>query len=102
MLERLRGLSRHTDWLKAQDAARALAAAEIVSAWLGHAPAKLPDGIADWLEQHSGSFPSDLITLAREAVRIVKTNSELKNLYEEDGTTEWREGVEDLERRLHN
>ena len=102
ILERLRGLSRHTDWLTANVAARALAAAEVVSASLGRPPKKLPDGISGWLQQHACSFPPDLSELALRAVMIVKTSSELKDLWEEGNATEWRNGVEDLERRLHN
>ena len=102
ILERLRGRSRHTDWLTARVASRALAAAEVVSAWVGHAPAKLPDGIVAWLQQHASSFQPDIVTLAREAAIIVKTSSELKDIWEEGDATEWRNGIEDLERRLQN
>ena len=44
ILERLRGRRRHSDWLTARVAAKALAAAEIVAAWRGHPAANLPDG----------------------------------------------------------
>jgi hypothetical protein len=102
ILERLRGCQHHTDWLTARVAARALAAAEVVSAWCGKPAAKLADGVADWVGQHTSAFLSDLVPLAREAVAIVKTNSELKELWEEGDATEWREGVDDLERRLQD
>jgi len=99
ILERLRGRRRHTDWLDADVATRALAAAEIVAAWLGHPAANLPEGLTAWLLQHSVSFRADLAALARQAVGIVKTNSELKDLWEGD-ETEWRSVIDDLERRL--
>ena len=102
ILERFRRRSRHTDWLTARVASRALAAAEVVAAWAGRAPAKLPDGIAAWLQQHASSFRPDLVTLAREAALMVKTSSELKDIWEEGDATEWRNGIEDLERRLQN
>lgn len=38
--------------------------------------------------------------LALEAVHIVKTNSELKDLWEEGDATKWRNVVADLELRL--
>ena len=40
------------------------------------------------------------VSLAAQAVAIVKTNSELKELWEEGDANKWREMVEDLERRL--
>lgn len=100
LLERLRGLSRHTDWLKASDASRALAAAEIVAAWLGHPRPNLPEGTAVWIQKNAPSFQPDLVPLARQAVAIVKTNSELKDLWEEGDPTKWKTAVDDLEQRL--
>ena len=101
ILERLRGRRRHTDWLTAGVAAKALAAAEIVATWLGHPAANLPDGIMAWLQEHSCSIQLDLVPIARQAVGIVKTNSELKDLGEEGDAAKWRNVVEDLERRLN-
>ena len=101
ILEKLRGLRHHTEWLTAGVSSKALAAAEIVAAWAGHPAAHPPDGIKEWLQQHASSFQSDLVPLARQAVGIVKTNSELKDLWEEGGADEWMEIVEDLERRLN-
>lgn len=64
LLERLRGRRRHTDWLVADVAQAALAAAEIVAAWRGQPPPYLPDGTTAWLEQHASSFHPDLVSLA--------------------------------------
>ena len=96
------GRCHNTDWLTAGNASQALAAAEIVAAWLGRSAEKLPDGIAAWMQTHEPSFQSELAALARQAVNIVKSNSELKDLWEEGDATEWKTGVEDLERRLRN
>ena len=101
ILERLRGRRHHTDWLTANVSSKALAAAEIVAAWRGHPAANLPDGAMDWLRQHSSSFQPDMVPLARQAIGIIKTNSELKDLWEEGDATKWRNVVEDLERRLN-
>ena len=100
MLERLRGLRQHTDWLTANVASRALAAAEVVAAWRGFASANLPRNTLTWLQEYGSTFPTDLVPFARLAVSIVKTNSELKDLWEEVGSPEWKDKVEDLERRL--
>jgi hypothetical protein len=102
LLERLRGRRRHTDWLDADVASEALAAAEIIAAWLGHPLAKLPDGIAEWVQKHSSSFKPDIVPLARQAVKIVRTNSELKDFWEEGDATEWHQVIQDLDKRLQN
>jgi hypothetical protein len=100
ILERVRGRLRHTDWLTANVSTKALAAAEVVAAWHDYPPANLPDRAAAWLNKNSSSFQPDLVLLARQAVSIVKSNSELKDLWEEGDPTEWRNVVGDLERRL--
>ncbi len=42
-----------------------------------------------------------MVPLAQQAIGIIKTNSELKDLWEEGDATKWRNVVEDLERRLN-
>jgi hypothetical protein len=41
-----------------------------------------------------------MVDLALQAVAIVKSNSELKDLWEEGDANEWRKVIEDLERKL--
>ena len=100
LLERLRGRRRHTDWLEARIAAKALAAAEVVAARQGRPSENVPDNLVAWLQQNKSSFPSDIVPLARRAVSIVKTNSELKDLWEEGDVSQWKSMVENLEQRL--
>jgi len=100
IIERLFGRSRRTDWLTAGVSSQALAAAEIVAAWLGHPSPKLPEDLKKWLQQHTSSFQPDLVPLAVKSVSIVKTNSELKDLWEEGDAATWRSVVADLEQRL--
>jgi hypothetical protein len=102
ILERLRGRRRHTDWLKASVSSKALAAAEIVAVWLGRPLAKLPEGITEWVQKNSSSLKPDIVPLARQAVNIVRTNSELKDLWEEGDATEWHQVIQDLDKRLQN
>jgi hypothetical protein len=97
---RLLGRPHRTDWLDAHVAAQALAAAEIVAAWRGHPAAKLPRDLPTWLKQHATLSQPDLVPLARKAVTIVKTNSELKDLWQEVDADTWQNAVEDLEQRL--
>lgn len=100
LLERLRGRRHHTDWPTADVASQALVAAEVVAAWRGHPAANLSEGITGWIRQRAVSFDSELPSLARKTVEIVKTNSELKELWEEGDASAWKNGIEDLERRL--
>jgi hypothetical protein len=101
LLERLSGRSRHTDWLKARVAAKALAAAEVVAAWRDRPSDTLPKKLMAWLQQNRPSFPQDIVPLAKQAVSIVKTNSELKDLWEEGDASKWKTTVENLEQRLN-
>jgi hypothetical protein len=102
IFERLRGRSRHTNWVTAHVAAEALAAAEIVAAWRGRLLAKLPECITELIQKHSSSLKLDIVPLARQAVNIVRTNSELKDLWEEGDAAEWHQVIQDLDERLQN
>lgn len=97
---RLLGRCYRTDWLTAEVSSQALAAAEIVAAWLGHPSAKLPDDLLTWLQQHASSWQPDFVPLAQKAVSIIKINSELKDLWEEGDAAKWKNAVDDLEQRL--
>lgn len=101
LLERLRGRHRHTNWLEARVAAKALAAAEVVAAWYGRPSETLPDNLMTWLQQNKSSCPPHIVLLAKQAVSIVKTNSELKDLWEEGDASKWKTIVENLEQRLN-
>jgi hypothetical protein len=99
-IQRLFGRRHRTDWLKASIASEAIAAAEVVAAWHGHPSATLPDKLKTWLQQNKFVFPVDIVPLAKQAVNIVKTNSELKDLWEEGDASKWENIVANLEQRL--
>jgi hypothetical protein len=99
-VERLFGRRRRTDWLTAKVASQALAAAEVVAAWRGRPSATLPDNLLAWLQRNT-SFTQDIVPLAKQAVSIVKTNSELKDLWEEGDVSKWKTAIENLEQRLN-
>ncbi len=94
-------VQRRKEKLPAEQATKALAAAEIVAARFGQPLSKLPNGVAEWLEQHSSLFEPELVVMAQQAMNKIKTDSELKQLWEEgDGAAKWLSSVADLERRL--
>jgi len=92
-------------YLEADVASQALAAAEIVAFWLGHAAPKLPEELGDWARHHSNSLTPELVKLARQTATTIKTKSELKDLWEEgDGIVapKWHSAIADLEQRLQS
>lgn len=91
--------------LDATDASEALAAAEIVACRLGHPLPELPDGVAEWAREHAQELSQELAQLARQAVTLIKTKSELKDLWEEgdaETAAEWHAVIADLEHRLQS
>src|SRR5882672_8159005 len=86
-------MQRQKQKLPADTAGNGLAAAEIVAARFGHPPPKLPNGVAEWLEQHSSLFEPELVVIARQAVNKIKTDSELQQLWEEGDARQWHNAV---------
>jgi hypothetical protein len=81
---------------------RALAAAEIVACWLGHPP-PTKQGLDEWVRKHTDWFTPEILALARQTVALIKTKSELRELWMDNHGVvrkEWLESIEDLERRL--
>jgi hypothetical protein len=99
-IERLVGRRRRTDWLTAGDSARAIAAAEVVAVWRGNAPETIPERLSSWAESHRDHFRAELVSAALKAVEIVRANSELKDLWDQGGSSDWAEVIRDLEQRL--
>lgn len=100
LIGRLFGRRPAEPYPDADVAMEALAAAEIVACWRGHPPHELPEGLGEWIEQHRDAYRPELAQLARQAVVVVKTVSELKDCWEEADPTEWYAVIADLERRL--
>jgi hypothetical protein len=100
---RLLGRRTVEPYLEADVACEGLAAAEIAAFWLGHPDQHFPDYLREWAASHADTLSSDIIALARRAVFIIKTNSELKELRRDrDGVVspDWYAAIDDLERRL--
>ena len=88
-------------YLELPECGRALAAAEVVAALLGRPNPVLPESVVDWVEKHPVAVDQAVIDLALKASQRIKTNSELKDLWEETGSAgEWYRVLEDLAARL--
>lgn len=76
----------------------AVAAADIVACWLGHAPPEPKRSeLVTWARQNLKLAP-EMVALAKGVVRTIKTDSQLKELWE--GEQKWCGAMDNLEERL--
>ena len=91
------------DYLESPEASNALIAAEIVAFLLSLPSSNLPEHSKECLENLQIKPNDDLVSSAVKAVERVKTDSELKELWEEtDNFQEWNKIVDELIGRLKN
>ena len=89
------------NYLEAPESSAALAAAEVVAALLGKPSASLPDNAKECIGKLKLKPNEKLVAAAWKAVERVKTDSELKELWDEsDDAAQWQATVEDLAARL--
>lgn len=92
------------DYLEAQDASQAIAAAEVVAAAAGRptVAAQRKSKLCEWLARYQPAVDPRLLAHAVQALdRIVGEGSELKELWEDAGTaSEWVEAVETVRSKL--
>lgn len=86
--------------LEEPEAAEALAAAEVIAALSGNASQQLPEDVIEWLNGQQHRIET-LMELARKAVEIVRSRSELRDLWEESTEKDaWNAVLDDLMHRL--
>jgi hypothetical protein len=89
------------DYVEVDDASAALAAAELVAAALGKGDDRLDEDAAAWLAGHRDAVRAIGADRARRAVERVFANSELRELWGENGDdTDWHVDVRALIARL--
>jgi hypothetical protein len=89
------------DYLEAPDCCVAIAAAEVVAAQKGAPNASLNDEAKICLKTLESKADRGLVSLALKALERIKTNSELKELWDEsENPAEWYQAVGNLESRL--
>jgi hypothetical protein len=75
------------EYIDVDDGARAIAAAELVAAALGHGSDHLPTRAKTWLVANEFAIVVADLALARRAVlRVLAANSELRQLWDEGGS----------------
>lgn len=89
------------DHLDADDCQAAIAAAEVVAAMGGKPSPRLPDEIGEWAGEQEAP-DDDLVQQAVAAIARIRTNSELREAFTEEGTVDagWLRSLDDLVARL--
>jgi predicted ATPase len=91
------------DYLGLDAPFQAIAAAELSASCAGHAPERLPDHVRRWVDAHPHRPHDSEIDQAVQALRRVRAESELRDLWDEDAEGEenrWLREVDDLIARL--
>lgn len=88
-------------YLEAPDCSVGIAAAEVVAYLKGAPNATLSDETKSCLSRLNLKADQNLVALALSAMDRIKTNSELKELWEEsDSAAEWYQAMNDLDARI--
>ena len=90
------------EYLEAPDCSVGIAAAEVVAALKSAPNPNLSDDTKNCLSNLRIKADPSLVALALKAMERIRTNSELKELWDESETPdEWYQSVSSLERRLN-
>jgi Domain of unknown function (DUF4259) len=89
------------EYLEAPECSVGIAAAEIVAALKGAANPDLPDDAKECVAKLNIKADPRMASLALKAIERIKTNSELKELWDEaESPNEWYSAIDNLETRL--
>jgi Domain of unknown function (DUF4259) len=91
------------DHLELAASCEAIAAAELSASCAGHAPDRLPDHVRRWVEGHPHQPHDSETDEAILAVRRVRAESELRDLWDEEAGSQengWLREIDDLIARL--
>jgi hypothetical protein len=84
------------EYIESPDCSMAIAAAELIAASRGRQKADLPDEAKDWLARHHVPGDEGLVNLALGALARIRSNSELKELWNEsESSSGWYEAIVD-------
>jgi Domain of unknown function (DUF4259) len=92
-------LEAQEDYIEIPEASITISAAEVVAALLGRAAMSLPEEVQAWVAGQD-KVDSKIVEKARRAVNRILEDSELKEVWEDSGSSNWKMSVEELLRRL--
>src|SRR5260370_9823941 len=99
--EILSGIEKQTGYIEAPECSVVIAAAEVIAASKGAPTSKASPEIAAWIKEKRPTIVPELVSSALKAVGRLKTDSELKELWDEAGRLqEWHDRIDDLAQRL--
>lgn len=97
----LDGAVAESEYLGLDQSCEAVAAAELSASCAGHASGRLPDNVSYWVDTHPHRPHDSEIDQALQAVRRVRTESGLRDYWDESVNGErWLREVDDLIARL--
>jgi len=90
------------EYLESPDCCIALAAIEYIATALGNPSEDFPEEGEEWISKNKSELlEGDIILHSNQAIDKIKTNSELKELWEESGEFEdWLNVIEGLKKRI--
>ncbi|WP_336776987.1 DUF4259 domain-containing protein [Paenibacillus sp. MMO-58] len=104
--ETLESVIEEEDYIEVDIASNAIGAMEVLAALQGKPGEELKnessyvEGLNEWIETHKGHGKS-LLPLAKKAIKKIKKDSELKELWEEsENYKDWLKIIKDLKKRL--
>ncbi|MHB8077160.1 DUF4259 domain-containing protein [Desulfosporosinus fructosivorans] len=100
-LKKVCNLNNEGSYVEEPESSEALAAAEVVALLNGKGCPGLPEEIKTWVQNVKCCGIDKLVALAKDAVNIIKTESELNELWKEsDDYENWQSVLDDLKSRL--
>ncbi|MDB5034324.1 MAG: hypothetical protein JWQ98_1565 [Chlorobi bacterium] len=101
IVDALSAVVEMNDYLEAPDCSVAIAAAEIVAALKGSPNPAMPEEVRESMGILGMDADRDKVVLALKALERIKTDSELKELWDDAANpAEWYGAISDLETRL--
>jgi len=89
------------EYLEAPDCSNAIAAAEVIAALRSHPVTGFPDNARQWVDAHRMLNVAGLVPVAVAALQRIRTNSELKELWDESPeAAKWYATLDDATNRL--
>ena len=89
------------EYLEAPDCSSAIAAAEVIAALRGHPVSDFPDNAKQWVDAHRALDAAALVPVAVAALQRIRTNSELKELWDESPEApKWYATLDDVTNRI--